>query len=137
MQTLEHTHEDEEDIEEMQPEVAAAIMHTEEKGMRLDVSPNKMYQHLFPKGSDPEALQNIDLSSVVPAPHHDVVVPVDAFEALFRSGITPEVEEAAKDAKKTRHQPVTDIFSESVLHNEQPKVSNIAKGTGIIYFRFC
>lgn len=34
--------------EEMQPELAAAVMHTEEKGMAMAAPPNQMYNYLFP-----------------------------------------------------------------------------------------
>lgn len=35
--------------EDVQPEVVAALMHTEEKGLQMGLAPTQLYKYLFPE----------------------------------------------------------------------------------------
>lgn len=123
MQVINQTHKDDDEQDEMQPEVAAAIMHTEERGLTMASSPAHMYNYLFPN-EDADPL--IAISSVAPAPLQDVVVPTSTPRGLVKKGITREVEQAAETSKRDQNLPVADIFSQSVLQKGSPNISNIA-----------
>lgn len=121
---INQTHANDDEQEEMQPEVAAAIMHTEERGLTMASSPAHMYNYLFPNEA---AGPLIGISSVAPAPLQDVVIPTSTPRGLVKKGITREVEQAAETSKRDENLPVADIFGGS------PNISNIAtRGTYIV-----
>nr|CAD7265871.1 unnamed protein product [Timema shepardi] len=99
-----------EETDELLPEVAAAIMHTEEQGIHLGMTPRRMFDHLFPapSGRDEPLLP---VSFIAPSqPLENVVIP------LGTPGFNVAVEDAAIIASAVDDnvaQPKESIFSES------------------------
>nr|CAD7576332.1 unnamed protein product [Timema californicum] len=131
-----------EETDELLPEVAAAIMHTEEQGIHLGMTPRRMFDHLFPapSGRDEPLLpvsfiapsQPLELSSSYTTNHafwrkiHDATISeskVHQCEALPNvviplgtPGFNVAVEDAAIIASAVDDnvaQPKESIFSES------------------------
>ncbi|KAK5644492.1 hypothetical protein RI129_005792 [Pyrocoelia pectoralis] len=110
---------------EVQPELMAAIMHTEEKGLSLESPPSNVYNYLYPDIQDD---LTIKVKPVAPRPMQKVVVPENIPFSMLSETVPPEVEYLATTTKdSSRPSPTDDIFSRSVLRgNVQPKINNTA-----------
>lgn len=89
--------------EDIQPEMLAAIMHTEEQGIAMAAPPTQLYNFLFPDGGEGNS---IPVSSVVPAPLQDVVVPTSTPREFFTGVDSDELQQAqASVAEKLQTSP--------------------------------
>ncbi|KAF5304184.1 hypothetical protein FQR65_LT08078 [Abscondita terminalis] len=110
--------------EELAPEVMAAIMHTEEKGINLEAAPTNVYNYLFPKENDDLVIQ---VKPVAPVPMQQVVVPEQIPSELLTEGVPAEIESIAQDAKSCCcRQPTDNLYSSSMLKERPVKVYNKA-----------
>lgn len=113
-----------EEQEEVQPELMASIMHTEEIGVTLGTKPVQMYNFLFPEERTEEV---INVSNVAPNPLEDAVVPLMVASQLQVQGVTHEVTVAAEEiTKEYETPPADDIYTEQVVKREGPRVQNVA-----------
>ncbi|KAF2884512.1 hypothetical protein ILUMI_21657 [Ignelater luminosus] len=113
--------------EEVQPEVVAALMHTEERGLDMEAPPSNVYNYLFPDSKNELVIK---ISSVAPAPLQNVVVPVDVPPDLHAAGVTPEIQNIVKYTN-SHMLPVDNIYEKSVLKTDKavPKLNNtVLKG---------
>lgn len=125
-QSLRHTPTriQEEEQEEVQPEVLASIMHTEEQGIDLGTQPTKMYNYLFPEEKTEPVM---DVSSAAPKHLQDVVVPTSVPSNLHASAITSDIAQVVIATQSgAGEKPPDNIYSEVVMKKEPPKVQNVA-----------
>ncbi|XP_063217277.1 uncharacterized protein LOC134528028 [Bacillus rossius redtenbacheri] len=80
-----------EEYEELQPEVAAAIMHTEERGVKLGAPPRQIYNQLF-QASREEPLLPVGSLAPCASRFKDVMIPL---VPPTESSSHPTLEEAA------------------------------------------
>lgn len=100
--------------EDLQPEMLAAIMHTEEQGLAMAAPPTRLYNFLFPEGGE---TNSIPVSSVVPAPLQDVVVPTSV-PREFHVGVDSEQLQqaqatAAEKVQLSPRKPTDGMYAEA------------------------
>lgn len=100
--------------EDLPPETLAAIMHTEEQGLAMAAPPMQIYRILFPEESG-----SIPVSSVVPAPLQDVVVPTNVAPSDWCGGFTrEELEETltkiTTQLSVSQRKPTDSMYTEAV-----------------------
>ncbi|KAK4875314.1 hypothetical protein RN001_011736 [Aquatica leii] len=111
--------------EELAPEIMAAIMHTEERGLNMETAPSNVCNYLFPNVQDDLV---INVKPVAPKPMQQVVVPEQIPSELLIEGVPAEIESIAQDAKTCCcRQPTDNIYSSSILKERPPKVYNMAE----------
>lgn len=112
--------------EDVQPEILAKIMHTEETGLDLTAQPTTMYKRLFPEEGQEEQ-QKVDVS-VAASQMQDVVVPTSTPSELHVNAVNPEIAQAVVATGAGTNPLPDNIYAEMVMKKEGPKVSNVAKG---------
>ncbi|KRT83158.1 hypothetical protein AMK59_3909, partial [Oryctes borbonicus] len=109
--------------EEVQPEMMATIMFTEESKLGLESQPAEMYDLLFPEKRDGTMMT---VNSVAPAPLQDILVPHQLPENFHATGATPEIQTAISTVEvKGDSKPSGNAFCETA--GEQTKIKNIAR----------
>lgn len=107
--------EPEEAPEDLQPEMLAAIMYTEEQGMAMAQPPTQLYKILFP---DEGEMGSIPVSSVVPAPLQDVVVPTsvapDWYGGLTREELEQTMATVTERLQTSQKKPTDSMYAEAV-----------------------
>lgn len=110
--------------EDAQPEMLAAMMHTEETGIQMGAPPSQMYGYLFPDVKAPEV---VDVRSVAPAPLQDVMVPAQLPESFYDAVTSQDVEKALEMAQQVAGpKPSSNVFTVKSLDCGHP-VRNVAK----------
>lgn len=108
--------------EDLQPEMLAAIMHTEEQGLAMAAPPTQLYNYLFPEGG---ADASIPVSSVIAAPLQDVVVPTSVPKELHITVNNEDLQQAqASTAEKVQASPrkPTDSMYAEANQGQVPQV---------------
>lgn len=104
----------EEAPEDLQPEMLAAIMHTEEQGLAMAAPPIQLYKILFPDEGEPGS---IPVSSVVPAPLQDVVVPTSApdwYGSFTKEELVQTLAEITEKLQASPKKPKDNMYEEAV-----------------------
>lgn len=112
-----------EEMPELQPELIATIMHTEEEGLAIESQPNQVYDYLFP---DEKVDKYASASSAAPVVVQDVVVPLNIPGRMEATALSDELQEAAATIHNVSIAPTENAYVE-ITKQESPKVKNIAK----------
>ncbi|XP_022903379.2 uncharacterized protein [Onthophagus taurus] len=103
---------DEAPLDEISPELLAAMIHTEEQGMDMVSEPTHIYTLLFPDDNElgPDVME---VNSAAPAPLDDVAVPSHTLpEAFYNNSVNPELERAILETEGQGKRPSAAGFSE-------------------------
>lgn len=112
-----------EELPELQPELIATVMHTEEEGLVIESQPNCVYNYLFPED---KADQLTSASSAAPAVVQDVLIPLTIPTKMHESVMSDELQAASVAIHDVAITPTENAYSE-VTKGSKPKVQNFAK----------
>ncbi|XP_066999968.2 uncharacterized protein [Anabrus simplex] len=112
--------------EEIQPEVAAAIMHTEEQGLPMGSAPSALYAILFAEHQEDSV---VPVGSAGPPPHQDLVIPLSAPRLAHHSMDVEDAALLASAVKNTTKRPKDCIFSEHLEKSGDKKGGNAGGGS--------
>lgn len=112
-----------EEVPELQPELIAAIMHTEEAGIPIESKPNQVYDYLFPED---KVEKFANASSAAPAVVQDVIIPLSLPPRMEASAMSDQLEAIVAMVQSAIVQPSNSIFADTTK-SDRPKVNNFAK----------
>lgn len=120
-----------EELPELQPELIATIMHTEEEGLVIESQPHRVYNYLFPED---KVDKFANASSAAPAVVQDVVVPLLIPNKLEASAMSDELQAATAAIHNVAIPPTENAYAETA-NATGPKSKNIAKREDFIILK--